>query len=388
MRFISILLSFIYYLLAAVGLPYGETDRIFTPRLSFEVQTKTDVFCPPDEVWVNGAEYPTLICLSHNGEKNGTLLASFEVFDKGQTKFRIVKSEDKGSTWSEIAVVTETLNPALMAAWEPCLFELPAPMGRFGEGTVILGGISLDDGCQSKTQLSLWASENGGVTWQEIGAVDEAGGTGDGIWEPWFVFENGVLYCFYSDDSDPVHSQTIVYKSTADLVTWGEKVPVVTHRNPEDRPGMPVVTKMGNGQYYLTYELLANGENRPCRYKISDSLANWNPTEEGTEILTPAGRELHTSPVCLWIPRGGKNGTLLVNAQYENKGQNEWFVSFDCGKTYSLMASPFRYRNAQGFGYSPAMVYDENENEIYCMNSVDFKGDLSKIQFVRLGINE
>ncbi|MCQ2479668.1 MAG: glycoside hydrolase [Clostridia bacterium] len=385
MKIISAITAFIYYILAMLGWSYGSCDTIHTRHGDLTVESRVDIFCPPDEVWVNGAEYPTVICLENNGEKNGTLLATFEVFDKGQTKFRIMESSDKGDTWAEIAVISEQLNPELQTAWEPCLFELPEAMGNYPKGTIILGEISLDDGCKNKTQLSLFASTDCGKSWEEISVIDEAGGVDEGIWEPWFVYENGTIYCFYSDDSDPVYSQTIVYKSSTDLVNWSEKVPVVVHKNPNDRPGMPVVTKMGNGKYYLTYELLSEGDNKPCRYKISDSISEWNATEEGTEIIALRKRELHTSPICLWIPEGGKNGTLIVNGQYSNKGNHELFVSYDYGKTYSVIVSPFKYRDARGFGYSPAMIYSATDKKIYYINSVDYKDDLTKIQFVRLG---
>ena len=381
MKILSSILAFVYYLLAIMGLPYGSENKIFTPRIGFTVEERTDVFCPSDDVWVNGAEYPTLIQL-----ENGTLLTTFEVFDKGNTKFRIMESTDKGKTWTEISSVVETLTPGLQAAWEPCLFELPEAVGEFEKGTVVLGGISLDDGCQSKTQLSIWTSKDCGKMWSETSVADSAGGTGEGIWEPWFVYENGTLYCFYSDDSDPVHSQTIVYKSTTDLVNWSEKVPVVVFDNPNARPGMPVITKMGNGMYYLTFELLENDENKPCRYKISESISEWNAADEGTEIIALCKRELHSSPVCLWIPDGGTNGTLMLTATYGNKGHNEIFISHDYGKTYSVMATPFKYSGKLGFGYSPSMIYSEKDNAVYFENTVDYKDDLSKIQFVRLGI--
>lgn len=388
MKIISIFLAFIYYVFAILGLPYKSNDTIYTPKCSFTVEARTDIFCPPDEVWVNGSEYPTIIQLENNCEKNGTLLATFEVFDKGKTKFRIMESTDKGENWNEISTVTETLDTELQAAWEPCLFELPEAMGDFAKGTIILGGISLDDGCKNKTQLSIWTSADCGKTWNETSVVDKAGGTGDGIWEPWFVYENGTLYCFYSDDSDPIHSQTIVYKSTTDLVNWSEKVPVVVFKNPNARPGMPVITKMGNGMYYLTYELLEDGENKACRYKISSSISEWNASDEGTEIIALCKREIHSSPICLWIPEGGKNGTLILDGKYGNKGNNEMFVSFDYGKTYTVMANPFEYdASKSGFGYSPAMIYSEKDKVIYYVNSVDYKDDLSKIQFVKLSIS-
>ena len=388
LKFTSLFLAFIYHFMALLGLPYGENSVIYSLKANFTTEQKTDVFCPSDDVWVNGAEYPTSIILSHNGENNGKLLASFEVFDKVETFFRIMQSDNKGESFEEIARVKEELTEGLMAAWEPCLFEIPESMGSFREGTVILGGISLDDGCKSKTQISIWASEDCGKSFSEISIVDSAGGTGDGVWEPWFVYENGVLYCFYSDDSDPIYSQTIVYKSTTDLINWSEKVPVVVHKNASDRPGMPVITKMGNGKYYLCYELLTEEGNMPCRYKISDSISEWNASEEGKEIIALKNRELHTSPVCIWIEKGGKNGMLILTSKYQINGGTELFVSYDYGKTYSVMINPLPFDWAKdGFGYSPAFVYSQSENLLYFFNTVDYKDNLSKIQMARMRVS-
>lgn len=361
----------------------STVDRIVTKKVVFDVECRSDICCPGEEVWDNGAQYPTVIELNHNGDNNGTLIATNEVFDKGETKFRIMKSPDHGENWTEISVVTETMTEGLMTAWEPCLFELPAKVGNYPEGTVVLGEISLDDGCKSKTQLSLFVSTDCGKNWNEISVIDTAGGLDDGIWEPFFVYENGYVYCFYSDDSDAVCSQTIVYKRSSDLINWSEKVPVVKSSDPDDRPGMPVLAKMGNGSYYLIYEY-GGKDNYPMRYKVSESISEWNSSDSGTEIFTEKGCDIHTSPCCLWIPQGGKNGALIVGGKYGSAGNNELFVSFDYGKTYSLMDNPLPYSDKKGFGYSSSLFYSEKNDIIYYACAVDYKSDFSKISFARI----
>lgn len=386
-RLFALLLAIINSMMSLFGLPYGEQDIILTKNAVLNVETRSDIFCPPSEVWENGAQYPTIISLSHNGENNGTLLCSFEVFDKGETNFKIMKSTDHGENWELISTVKETADASLSAAWEPCLFELSQALGDFSEGTILLGGISIDDGCKSKTRLSVYASDDCGKTWSEISAVDEAGGTGDGIWEPFFVFDGGYLYCFYSDDSDAVHSQTIVYKRTADGINWSEKTSVVVSDNTQDRPGMPVVTKMGNDKYFLCYEF-GNGDGYPIYYKVSDSIESWNASDIGKEISTKSQRSIGSSPCCVWIPKGGKNGMLIVSGKYGNKGHNELLVSFDYGESFRTMINPLPYSDQKGCGYSPSMFYSQEEDMLFYANTVEYKDGLSKIAFARISVSE
>ncbi len=86
--------------------------------------------------------------------------------------------------------------------------------------------------------------------------------------------EDGYLYCFYSDDTGSTasgsHDQTIVYKRSKDGVTWSNAVEVIACTDSRWRAGMPVITKMGNGEYFLVFELVrtdketaANGSARP-----------------------------------------------------------------------------------------------------------------------------
>lgn len=50
------------------------------------------VYCPGEGERAPGAMYPRCICLSHNGEKNGTLLATFECYTYSTPTFPIYES--------------------------------------------------------------------------------------------------------------------------------------------------------------------------------------------------------------------------------------------------------------------------------------------------------
>ena len=67
-------------------------------------------------------------------------------------------------------------------------------------------------------------------------------------------YDNGYLYCFYSDDtrgpdvngSNPGPDQILVYQRSKDGINWEAPVIVCAFKDFIDRPGMPIITKMGN----------------------------------------------------------------------------------------------------------------------------------------------
>jgi len=74
------------------------------------------------------------------------------------------------------------------------------------------------------------------------------------VWEPFLMVYNNQLVVYYSDQRDSAYGQKIVHQVSSDLKNWGSVVNDVTNPTYSDRPGMPTVSKMNNGQYFLTYE--------------------------------------------------------------------------------------------------------------------------------------
>lgn len=376
-KIISLFLTFIYSFLSLFGLSFNDGSRVWTQKVIFNVENKTDIFCPSEDVWVNGTDYPSVIELS-----DGTLLATSEVFDKQQFGFRIMASDDMGGTWTQRAFVSETFDETISLSWNPCLIELPEAMGDFPKGTVILAGVSIDSRQNRKSQISVYASGDCGNTWNEISVVDSAGGIDEGVWEPYLVYEKGYLYCFYSDDSDEVCSQMIVYKRTADCVNWEEKETVVKSENPDERPGMPVLTKIGNGKWFICYEYGKDGS-YPVYFKTSDSIDEWNATDTGRQLKAGMNKTAVSAPSCVWIPVG-KNGALIVSGKSVSGKGNDLFVSFNYGKKFTVMKNPLEYSDKRGFGYHAAFYWSEKNNMLYFANAVDYVDELSKITFARI----
>lgn len=66
---------------------------------------------------------------------------------------------------------------------------------------------------------------------------------------------NNQLVVYYSDQRDPNYGQKLVHQvSTDGGKTWGAVVNDVAVSPYSARPGMPVISKLPNGNYFYTYE--------------------------------------------------------------------------------------------------------------------------------------
>ena len=339
-----------------------------------------------------GSQYPTIIELEHNGSKNGLMLASFEVFGGGSTGFRVYRSSDKGATWKPLSTAVEKLDPTLTNHWEPHLFELPCQVGDMPEGTILLSGTTINAGNDRKSHVTVWRSFNQGKSWEQYSIVAEAGGLKEGLWEPFIMYENGALYCFYSDDSDPAHDQKLVYRKSTDGVNWGELVEIVAFENSLHRPGMISIAKMGNGKYFMPYEVgLAdeNGNhNYSIYYKIVDDLdGDWQKEDPGTKLrsVTRGGADyIGSAPFCAWAPAGGECGTLFVNAV--GGGEKYMYVSFDYGKTFEAVPNPIP--SERSTGYSPSFFVLADGKTVLYGNTTNWGESFGQVKFVRLVIED
>ena len=97
-------------------------------------------------------------------------------------------------------------------------------MIEFEKGTIILAATSiLGAGANvSNSTITLYSSTDLGRTFNAFCNVDTAGGNDWGVWEPYLIYEEetGRLFCFYSDDSDPEHSQKLVFFITTHFKRW------------------------------------------------------------------------------------------------------------------------------------------------------------------------
>lgn len=345
----------------------------------------------PKRSWGGGIGTPSVIELSHNGDNNGTYIASYAVSDSGYTgkatSLRTERSTDGGKTWTETGRAYEGFDKTIEASWNPHLFELPCQVGDMPEGTLLLAGISIDAGQKKKTAVNIWRSYDLGDSWEHYVLVD-TGGVGDttgGLYEPYLMYENDKLYCFYSDETDKAnHSQKLVFKTSTDGVNWSEKVDMVALDDQTERPGMAVVAKMGNGKYFAVYEVCntADGTGAPIYFKITDNLDDWDPTDKGTRLRTTDDSGYGSAPWCAWSPVGGDCGMLIISTCY-GTDDNDLVVSFDYGKTFVRMKNPLPYEDG---GYSASLFFSADGKTLLYSNTVDLKAgsEKSRVDFIAL----
>ena len=199
---------------------------------TIEVKHTTDISVSEDNWWDRGVQYGRILVLNNQPEEeNNVLLATHCELNSGLTKnapgYPIYRSTDNGKTWKVITRVTDTLTGA-NSEWNPTLFELSKPCGDYPAGTIILAACSIDPEHNKESHIRLYFSLDGGYTFDQGVVVASAGGLEEGVWEPFLTqLDNGSLVCFYSDDSDPEHAQTIVYKQSKDGINWDKAVTVV-----------------------------------------------------------------------------------------------------------------------------------------------------------------
>ncbi|KUN62043.1 ricin-type beta-trefoil lectin domain protein [Streptomyces canus] len=276
------------------------------------------MYTPPSNAPSPGSLYPRAIRLQNSGSSNGTLLATFEQYSSGTPVFPIYRSTDNGNSWSQISSISDTHN-GFGNRYQPFLYELPTQIGTFPASTILAAGNSIPNDLSS-TELDLYASTDHGVSWSYVSSIAQ-GGRADvtngetPVWEPFLMVSGSKLIVYYSDQRDPNHAQKIVHQTTTDGITWSSVVDDVAMPTYTNRPGMPVVAQLPNGNYVMTYEYGGASEaDFAVYYKISSDPEAFGSVT-GTVLRSTDGYVPTSAPYITWLPTGGPNGTLAVSAQ-------------------------------------------------------------------------
>ncbi len=351
---------------------------------------------------ITQVHYPRIVELQHqpNEEDNGKLIAHFRLAETlSSTNACFMESSDGGQTWSILSRPKEQKSGSLVPGQMAHIYELPAQLGDFPAGTLVYSSGSIDYSVRS--EIWNWYSTDCGKTWTQtsliaVGGVIEPNDDWErqsGVWEPFTWYEDGWLYCFYSDDSDPRHDQKLVYKRSQDGINWSDIVDVCKFDNSTERPGMFIMTKMGNGEYLMVYEYINAPGGHKNFYKKTKDITSWNPSDPGKAIQTADGYYGISAPSCLWIPAGGECGTLIATGTGDTDGSHRIFVSFDYGETWTTMKNPFTYNKkndateAGRIGYSPSFVLGADGHTVYALCTTDVpETGRYRIQFVSFKI--
>ena len=362
--------------------------------VTFQVDCVADVYAPDSQTGSGVCEYPAIVqlCCQQNAQDNGKLLVTFEKW--GDT-YPVYESVDDAQSWQYVGSVSDQLNAGYRNEWMPFLYELPADIGQFSRGTILLAATSVYGEGVTDSTITLYESRDSGRTFTAFCNVDKAGGTDWGVWEPYLIYDeqSGRLFCFYSDDSDPSHSQKLVFRYTTDLVHWSEKTECVACSDPDLRPGMPSVVRMGNGTFFLVFEMVGIDGNPIC-CKTSGSLDDWGDAADWGQVVCAAGKTFGSSPCAAWSPTGGRCGTLIVAGKHPVKGASktgcDLFLSFDYGKTFVPVDNPIPYvlDPTERCGYSPSLLFSHDGETLYYVNNPPVFSSAYKITAAKITIRE
>ena len=304
-----------------------------------------------------GTTYAKIIVLKNSGASNGSQLVTFDqlVLVGGVQVYPIYRSTDNGTTWSHLTDISPSSTfPTLTRTAQPFLYELPQAEGTLPAGTILLSGMIMPSD-RSSSRLVVYKSLDHGATWSFQSTIDTGGpatydpsptSTTTTVWEPSLTVDgNSGLTAYFSDERQKASGvlQAVVYRRSTDGgLTWGSLVNVSAPNNMSDRPGMITVSKMQDGRYIATYEVV----NRPSQtlntaqvyYKISADGLTWSPgTSIGTAIKLANGRGIGSSPFVRWVPTGGPEGMLIVSSKWSldaagniDGGQN-FYVNYNLG---------------------------------------------------------
>lgn len=330
MRFLTwALLSFVSSTVVAAPTPAAQS---LNKRTNFF--SPVTLFTSPSSYTTPGALYSRTVQLP-----NGDLLATWENYspEPPHVYFPIYRSTNGGQSWSYLSSVQDTVN-GWGLRYQPQLYVLPAAIGGYGAGTVLLAGNSIPTDL-SKTQIDLYASNDSGKSWKFVShivnggkAVPNNGQTP--VWEPFLMLYNGQLVCYYSDQRDPAHGQKLAHMTSNDLKSWSAPVNDVAYPAYSDRPGMTTVVQMANGKWIMTYEY-GGGGGFNVFYRIASSPLNFN-SAAGTRLKATNGATLTSSPYIVWSSQGGSAGTLVVSGG--NKATV--FISRDNAATWTEVNTP------------------------------------------------
>lgn len=273
--------------------------------------------------------YPRLIRLAANGQANGRLIASFDVIGAGH----IYQSIDDGESWSQIAAIQENDFGHTCCSE---LYEVPQDLGSTTAG-MLFWAVSAHNGTPPASRaIKIYKSADQGNTWNYF-STPVTGNTG--LWEAEFsIDDQGRLVMHYASEEHKGagYNQLIAHRiSTDGGATWGNEVIDIGMADNIQRPGMPTVSKLPNGEYVMVYEICGPTYNCDAYIRTSFDGVNWGTkTNIGTRIESVSGNHFSHAPTVTWIDNGTANGELVVAGQVLRSSSN--VNATDNGKKYMV----------------------------------------------------
>ena len=294
------------------------------------------------------ASYPRLYQL-----RDGTLLCGIDGY--------CFRSEDGGDTWSQ--GYDYRRNHCVQGA-DGKTYTLSCANSAFFEmedGTLLAAyratGHTAENNAVFTTKILVSCSMDSGRTWSAhsvMCAYDDMNGEFKGVWEPHFGMLNGVLTCFYANDSRSVVMppyQNIEYLQWIDG-EWTNRTVAADGEKHQSRDGMPVWSSLPDGGYICAIEGWYPGTPELCiKLMCSPDGITWN------------------DPVLIYRSPYGYAGApyiqLLPNGQF--------LVTFQQKKNncYSILSdgTPADRLTEENFS-APVCVFEEDEAYVSWWNSI------------------
>ncbi|PGH11814.1 hypothetical protein AJ80_06972 [Polytolypa hystricis UAMH7299] len=368
MKLSTLLLSLLPLLPAAAALPgkgngHDRPSRP-RPRPGPEAFTGVTIFTPPSNytdprvLYARTAQLPS-----------GSILATWENYspEPPPVYFPIYQSDDFGKTWVEISRVHDE-GYGWGLRYQPFLYVLPQRIGEFPAGTVLLSGSSIPTDL-SRTQIDIYASLDNGKTWGFLSHI-AAGGVAipnnglTPVWEPFLMVWQNQLICYYADQRDnATHGQKLSHQISSDLRSWSAPVTDTAYPTYTDRPGMPTVALLPNGEYIYVYEYgggpgISGGYKFPVYFRKSRDPTRFDAAAH-TLVRTDGGVVPEGSPYVVWTPFGGPRGTVIISCGT----RSEIFVNNNLGEgEWRLIGTP------EGVSYTRHLrVLEEDKSKLLIM---------------------
>lgn len=339
------------FLGAGVGVAAAATLRMAGPAFADSVPSGQSTGPAPGPVTAPfgpvvvanpGGSYARAVRLSTAAPgKSTTLLGTYPTFFSG---FPIYRSDDDGQTWQQ----QSSINVGGFAL-QPSFLELPRAFAGLPEGALLFACNSF--GNFTSTQIQLYSSTDGGLTWQFVSTVAQGGppNTTNGatpVWEPFLLLHSDSLICYYSDQRDPNYGQKISYQASTDLLTWGPVVSAATGTTYPERPGMATVARLRGDLWMMTYEFgkpvdPANPNQADYTYHVHYRIAS-DPesflSSPDTPLVTQDGVVPNAAPVVSWSDWGGSTGTIIVT----DNDHQDFFINNALGdpQEWTTLSSP------------------------------------------------
>lgn len=281
------------------------------------------------------AGYTRMLATDPQGPNNGNLFLTWDAgHPEGFPVYRSVGVGDQaGRDWKVVGQATGGMG-AGGVRMQPSFYELPAEFAGLPRHTLLLAGqaTSVDE---QTSNIVIFASNDRGETWRPVSHVDTGGAivydpspesATTTIWEPELELVRGELVCFYSDErykSDGM-LQTIVHRSTRDLLSWGERTVDFGVPDRTTRPGMFVAAKNMDPGFAVGVMEIVGLPLDPVHLLSSHDALSWGePSAVGHKLVSADGTWLSGTPNLSWTKAlGFAQPVVIVTGRFAYDANN------------------------------------------------------------------